>query len=144
MKYSLFLLPIIFLGVSSLIPRFFVKNRLDYSKPGTHFTQIIGPISSTFSPRHSGTNIVVLSFKNPGLQNTDQFMFEITDSTNTRLFTSTFSGRNTGDPSNLRFQFPPINSTDKLTITISPSDPSHLEVYVDDLNSLAFTSLYRL
>jgi len=64
--------------------------------------------------------------KNPDLSDTSGFVFTISTATGQVLRQVNFSGRNIGDPSDIRLQFAPISDSvnQPLTLTTTSSSPS--------------------
>lgn len=123
-----------------------VRNRLDIQTNGDHFDHLNRSLQVSFTPRNNNLNIIILHFKNPNLQNTENYTFSLTGPQNEILYQTQFSGRNIGDPSDLRFQFSPIpNSKDiPLTITLKPNSTiSPVQVLVDRSGEVAYQAYYR-
>lgn len=100
------------------------RNRLDTEAPGTSYLPFAESRPFTFTPKHSGLNIILLRMKNPDLADTSDFVFTIGDSTGQTLRRLNFSGRNIGDPSDVRLQFDPILNSSGQPLTLAVSSPS--------------------
>lgn len=142
----LFVPPLILIGVIFFIPTV-VRHRLEIDTPSDHWVNINRPLTTLFTPVHSRLDIVILRLKNPGLANTSDYSFSLLDSSSKPLYSTIFSGRNVGDPSDLRLQFPPLdNSTQISSIRIEPASgnfTSHLQVLTDADENFSFRAYYR-
>ncbi|MEK7090942.1 MAG: hypothetical protein AAB887_00360 [Patescibacteria group bacterium] len=106
------------------------RNRLDTEVSGSSYLPLVETRPITFTPIHSGLNIILLRMKNPNLADTSDFVFTLKDQANQTVRELNFSGRNIGDPSDVRLQFTPIldSANQPLTLTIiSPSTSVKIE-----------------
>lgn len=115
--------PIIVLAALSLAS-LASRNRLETEVPGSSYLPISEIRPATFTPRHQGLNIILLRMKNPDLADTSDFIFTLSNSAGQVLRQLNFSGRNIGDPSDVRLQFDPIPDSAGQTLTLAVSSPS--------------------
>lgn len=135
---------------SFLFPWLAVRNRFDSNQPDRDIFMPLRPgknLSQTFTANHNLINIVILCFKNPGLANKSEFKFLLKSSEGKNLVEKTFSGFNTGDPSDIRFQFEPIADSKGKVFTIevstfSPEEPL-LSMGTDGQKGLSYAVYYR-
>ncbi len=125
------------------------RNRLDTQFSGSRFTSFDGAMERAFTPKNNNLNIIIISLKNPGLENTDDFKISLIEENGQTLRTMDFSGRNFGDPGDIRFQFEPIvNSANKKLIVriekLETSGSKIVGIQVDKEDNLAFASFHRL
>ena len=100
------------------------RNRLDTETPGSSYLPLAETRPFTFTPKHSGINIVLLRMKNPDFADTSDFVFTVSNSTGQVLRQLDFSGRNIGDPSDVRLQFAPIPDSAGQTLTLTVASAS--------------------
>lgn len=127
---------------------FGVKNRLDTKVQSSTFLEVRGIVETVFYPKHDFVNVVIIVFKNPNLQSTGKYWFSILDKNGQQLRRMEFSGRNIGDPSDLRFQFDPLEKIagEKLTIRIEPEgqlESNLVSVAATQEGDVAFASYRR-
>lgn len=123
-----------------------VRNRLDSYREQDHFIEIKNYVEGEFIPQNNNTNIIVLTFKNPGLNSHEMFKFLLKDGMET-VRSIEFSGDNLGDPADLRFQFEPIMQSKGRQFTIRverEKEGPKVAVAVDKKNNLSFTTFYRV
>jgi hypothetical protein len=142
---ALLLLFIMILGIDT----FFVRNRIDSAKSGEKYESVGNLKSTEIVPNHNNFNIVILQLKNPGITNSEDFVFRIYSSTGEILRSINFNGKNIGDPGDLRFQFDPITDsggkTYKVEVTRANSgSEGAVKVNVDSNNNLAYTAYFRV
>jgi hypothetical protein len=138
---GLIILIIVWAGVM-----FVVRNRLDQARGVSSFLPLTQDVSTEFTTNENGLNIIILHLKNPGLVNTDNYKITLSDGVSV-LFEQEFSGFNVGDPSDLRFQFPPIISKGKrLSLAVSPITKNSvmpLQIGHDGDNKISLQAFYR-
>lgn len=100
------------------------RNRLETEVPGSSYLPISESHPATFTPRHQGLNIILLRMKNPDLADTSNFVFTFSNSAGQVLRQLNFSGRNIGDPSDVRLQFDPIPNSAGQSLTLTVASPS--------------------
>jgi hypothetical protein len=128
-----------------------LRNRLDFSQPiQDRFLDFKfgAKISQRFRANHDFINIVILNFKNPGLENHGQFRFLLLSDKNETLSEQIFSGYNIGDPSQIRFQFEPIRLSKGKDFTIvleslSSAEAKAVGVGIKNDGNLFFSVYYR-
>lgn len=129
------------------ISLFGVRNRLDAQVFGGKFLEIRDSVETTFIPKHDFLNIIILAFKNPSLDNKGNFKFRIFDENGTVLREVDFSGRNIGDPSNVRVQFEPLPRSAGKNLTLhverTTADQPLVSIATGDKDEVAFASYYR-
>jgi len=127
---------------------FLVKNRLDTKTNGAYFELVGEGKSAEIKPAHNLLNIVVVSMKNPGLVNHENYIFQLYDTNNNLGRSIEFKGDNIGDPSDLRFQFEPISGTKDKTFNIkifplNKDTKSDVKVSVTDDGNISYTTYYK-
>lgn len=142
LSFSLLILIILF-----LVGSVFARNRLEHSTGVVRHEQLVKEKRTFFTPDNDGINIVVINFKNPGNSNQDKYSFSLLEGDKV-LFTQEFSGFNVGDPSDLRFQFPPLTNVagKNLTIVVNPLSQStgvQLQIGLDEQEQIARQVFYR-
>lgn len=128
-----------------VIPPLAIRNRLDLDVPSDHPIPITKTMVTAYTPSHDQINIIRLRLKNSRLIDTGQYRLSLLDSSGDVIKAVDFSGRNVGDPSDLRLQFPPLQNSLAITsIELKPlsSDPQ-LQVYIDSSDNISFTAYYR-
>lgn len=118
----LFLGPLI-VGAALILASVASRNRLDTEVPGTSYLPLSEIKPFTFTPKYSGLNIILLRMKNPNLADTSEFVLTINRAGQT-LRQLNFSGRNIGDPSDIRLQFAPIPDSAGQLLTLTITSPS--------------------
>jgi hypothetical protein len=135
----------LFFASAAIVNLFLVKNRLDFIHYGTHFKQIDSEFEYTIQPDFDNLNIIILTFKNPGIVNDKNFVFNVKDGSGI-LRSINFSGKNVGDPGDVRFQFEPISDSrgKDLSVNIVSNDYSFpISINVDENEIPAYRSYYR-
>lgn len=135
------------LSVSLFISLFGVRNRLDTQVFGGRFLEIRDWAETTFMPKHDFLNIIILTLKNPSLENEGTFKFQVTDGNGEILREIEFSGRNVGDPSDARMQFEPLprSAGKKLILRIErvSADEPLVSIAAGEKGEIAFSAYYR-
>ncbi len=136
---------ITFLFGSLFLSTVIVKNRLDSTNFGNHFVQLDSAYKFELEPQNDKLNILILTFKNPGLGNTNDFDLTLSQDENV-IREVPFSGRNIGDPSDLRFQFDPVINSNgaKYIVTLTSDNYSYpVSIYVDSSGNPSYRTYYR-
>ncbi len=120
----LFLLGPIIVLVALVLASVASRNRLDVEVPGNSYLPLAEIRPFTFTPQHSGLNIILLRMKNPDLADVSDFVFTVSDASGQVLRQLNFSGRNIGDPSDVRLQFTPIPGSANQLLTLAIASPS--------------------
>lgn len=81
------------------------------------------PIIQTITPNHNGLNLVMVFLRNQSLLNTDKLIFSLSSNNNVQLRKLEISGRNIGDGENIRFQFPPLSTSENQTYLLKLEAP---------------------
>jgi hypothetical protein len=76
-------------------------------------------ISRTFTSAHNRLNRIDLYVKNPDFESSDEYMFKVYKDNGQIHYHLPFSAANAGDPSLIRFDFPPLNNSKDTEITIT-------------------------
>lgn len=128
-----------------------VRNRIDVNQPlqDTFLNLSAGKsITQSFTAKHDFINIVILNFKNPGLKNHGQFRFLLLSEKGKSLVERLFSGYNIGDPSQIRFQFDPIQSSKNKNFTLLVEaislDEPQIGIGASKEGDLNFSLYYRV
>ena len=141
------LIPALLFLLVLMVNIFGVRNRGDVGSRGTKFEALGGGVSGVLTPAHDGLNIVVIQLKNPNLESTKDYLFEI-NIDNETIRNISFNGTNVGDPSDLRLQFEPIADSSKKSfeIKVKPlaDKDTILQVRVDESSNLSYRSYYRV
>ena len=143
----LIIIPVLIFVSVLIVDVFGVRNRADVIKRGTKFEVVDDGISGVLKPEHDGINIVVVQLKNPGLESTNDYVFEV-NADNQTIRSIVFNGANAGDPSDVRLQFEPIADSSKklFEIKVKPLDEKDriLQARVDETGNLSYLSYYRV
>jgi hypothetical protein len=131
--------------IGVFISTFLVRNRLDNQLSGSKYELLIGPIESDISVANDNFNILMLTLKNPNIENQENISFQLLEDGQV-VRELHFSGSNVGDPSDIRLQFAPIPDSAgndyKVKLSISESNKP-LSVFVGDDGSIAYRAYYR-
>lgn len=135
------------LALAFMISLFGVRNRLDSKRSVESFAKLEEPVEVELVPKHNFLNIIVVTLKNSNLQSTDQFRFSLAEG-DTILRQVDFSGRNVGDPSDVRLQFSPVEDSKnkKLVFRIqnlTNSSKDAIYIGIDKLGRPAYSSYFR-
>lgn len=109
----------------------------------------IPKVDTQFLSENNMLNRIDLYMKNPGLSSKDTLLFELKDEKGALLYTLPFSAFNAGDPTLVRFDFPPIpDSKDReylvsLTKTHISQEPLKLGVSNTENNTLSINHYYK-
>lgn len=106
-----------------------IKNRLDtrQSERNDFLTLADKKITQGIKVKHDQLNIIILNFRNPNFENHSQFRFQLLSESGEIVVDQLFSGYNLGDPSDLRFQFSPIQQSKEKDYSIILEALSPLE-----------------
>ncbi len=131
--------------IGAFISTFLVRNRLDNQFSGSKYELLLDSIESDISVVNDNFNILMLTFKNPNIENQENISFQLLkDGQVVRELH--FFGNNVGDPSDVRLQFAPIPDSAgndyKVKLSISESNKP-LSVFVGDDGSIAYRAYYR-
>ena len=136
-----------FFAINFIISLFLVRNRFDSQQRGTNFRQVKEELKTTVVPRHDFINILMITLKNPGLVNKGEYELEILDENENVIRKMNFSGFNVGDPSDLKFQFSPIEDSNgrKLMVVLRGKVPSGDPIFIDsnENGEIAYRLYYR-
>jgi len=142
---SIFLIVAIF-ACGLFISVFLVRNRLDNQVFGDRFLPLNEVNRVEITPTLNNLNIIILTLKNPNIENDEDFVFELRHKEDEVIRSMSFKGANVGDPSDIRFQFEPIADSKSrryiLSIITEESEKS-VSVKVDDQDRLVYRSYYR-
>ncbi len=131
--------------IGAIISTFLVRNRLDNQFNGSKYELLFGSIESDVVVENDNFNILMLTLKNPNIENQEDIVFQLFEDGQI-IRELHFSGSNVGDPSDIRLQFAPIagsagnNYTVKLSI--SESDKP-ISVLVGDDENIAYRAYYK-
>ena len=124
-----------------------VRNRLDATVSSTHFLPLNAVAPSLITAAHNNLNIFMVTAKNPNSVDTSAFVFSLMDANKNTLRQIPFSGRNIGDPSDIRLQFEPLPDSAHLPLTVAitsdSADPGWVQFAVNDQDQFSFRSYYR-
>ncbi len=131
--------------IGAFISTFLVRNRLDNQFSGSKYELLLDSIESDISVVNDNFNILMLTLKNPNIENQENISFQLLkDGQVVRELH--FFGNNVGDPSDVRLQFAPIPDSAgndyKVKLSISESNKP-LSVFVGDDGSIAYRAYYR-
>jgi hypothetical protein len=125
---------------------FGVRNRIDSQIAGEKFEILKEKKETQFTANNNYLNIVIFRMKNPGIENNGEFSFELKNENDEVIREIKFRGMNVGDPSDMRFQFDPVeNSKDKTyKIVLKPDDSKPtVSVEVSSDNKISYKSYFR-
>ena len=136
---------VILFSIGVFISTFLVRNRLDSQFNGSKYELLFGSIESDISVANDNFNILMLTLKNPNIENQENITFQLLEGGQV-IRELHFSGNNVGDPSDVRMQFAPIpdsaGNNYQVNLNISESNKP-LSVLVGDDGSIAYRAYYR-
>lgn len=131
--------------VGAFISVFLVRNRLDNQFNGTKYELLLRSYQSELLVNNDNFNIFILTIKNPNLENQENISFKLLKDGQT-VRELQFSGKNVGDPSDIRLQFAPIPDSGgkNYQVTLNtPQSDKPLSVYTADNGELAYKAYFR-
>lgn len=123
-RTTLVFIVLLFLGLL-FVSAFAARNRVDIAQTeGDFWMPLEEPVSQTFVPGRDFLNIVIVSFKNPAIANETEYFFRLKKDGSV-LREVAFSGKNVGDPAQVRFQFAPLENVagKEVVMEIFPTEP---------------------